>query len=280
MSGFEDTGGKPLPRLQPDTRDAGAKPGAPPGPAPVSGAPEKPAPRSAEKSAPRRKTAVPSHAGHRQRLRARFIEGGPDALPDYELLEMVLFRAIPRRDTKPLAKALIAHFGSFNEVITAPVDRLTEVTGVSEGVATELKLIQAAALRLAKSAVMDRPAISSWSALVDYCSAAMAYETTEQFRVLFLDRKNVLIADEIQSRGTIDHTPVYPREVIKRALELGASAIILVHNHPSGDPSPSRADVEMTKKIEDAAKPLGVAVHDHLVIGKGQHASLRQLGLL
>lgn len=276
MSGFEDTGGKPLPRLQPDTRDAGAKPGA----APVSGAPEKPAPRSAEKSAPRRKTAVPSHAGHRQRLRARFIEGGPDALPDYELLEMVLFRAIPRRDTKPLAKALIAHFGSFNEVITAPVDRLTEVTGVSEGVATELKLIQAAALRLAKSAVMDRPAISSWSALVDYCSAAMAYETTEQFRVLFLDRKNVLIADEIQSRGTIDHTPVYPREVIKRALELGASAIILVHNHPSGDPSPSRADVEMTKKIEDAAKPLGVAVHDHLVIGKGQHASLRQLGLL
>ena len=280
MSGFEDTGGKPLPRLQPDTRDAGAKPGAPPGPAPVSGAPEKPAPRSAEKSAPRRKTAVPSHAGHRQRLRARFIEGGPDALPDYELLEMVLFRAIPRRDTKPLAKALIAHFGSFNEVITAPVDRLTEVTGVSEGVATELKLIQAAALRLAKSAVMDRPAISSWSALVDYCSAAMAYETTEQFRVLFLDRKNVLIADEIQSRGTIDHTPVYPREVIKRALELGASALILVHNHPSGDPSPSRADVEMTKKIEDAAKPLGVAVHDHLVIGKGQHASLRQLGLL
>ena len=174
MSGFEDTGGKPLPRLQPDTRDAGAKPGA----APISGAPEKPAPRSAEKSAPRRKTAVPSHAGHRQRLRARFIEGGPDALPDYELLEMVLFRAIPRRDTKPLAKALIAHFGSFNEVITAPVDRLTEVTGVSEGVATELKLIQAAALRLAKSAVMDRPAISSWSALVDYCSAAMAYETT------------------------------------------------------------------------------------------------------
>ena len=280
MSGFEDTGGKPLPRLQPDARDAGAKPGAAPGPAPGTGAPDKPASRSAEKSAPRRKTAAPSHAGHRQRLRARFIEGGPDALPDYELLEMVLFRAIPRRDTKPLAKALIAHFGSFNEVITAPVDRLTEVTGVSEGVATELKLIQAAALRLAKSAVMDRPAISSWSALVDYCSAAMAYETTEQFRVLFLDRKNVLIADEIQSRGTIDHTPVYPREVIKRALELGASAIILVHNHPSGDPSPSRADVEMTKKIEDAAKPLGVAVHDHLVIGKGQHASLRQLGLL
>lgn len=280
MSGFEDTGGKPLPRLQPDTRDAGAKPGADPAPAPGTGAPEKPAPRSAEKSAPRSKAAAPSHVGHRQRLRARFIEGGPDALPDYELLEMVLFRAIPRRDTKPLAKALIAHFGSFNEVITAPVDRLTEVTGVSEGVATELKLIQAAALRLAKSAVMDRPAISSWSALVDYCSAAMAYETTEQFRVLFLDRKNVLIADEIQSRGTIDHTPVYPREVIKRALELGASAIILVHNHPSGDPSPSRADVEMTKKIEDAAKPLGVAVHDHLVIGKGRHASLRQLGLL
>jgi len=272
MSGFEDTGGKPLPRLQPDASTGRAA--TPPG---AASAPPSNSPKSVKTETGKNK---PPHAGHRERLRARFIEGGPDALPDYELLEMVLFRAIPRRDTKPLAKALIAHFGSFNEVITAPMERLTEVTGVSQGVATELKLVQAAALRLARSAVMDKPAISSWSALVDYCTAAMAYETTEQFRILFLDRKNVLIADEIQSRGTIDHTPVYPREVIKRALELGASAIILVHNHPSGDPSPSRADVEMTKKIEDAAKPLGVAVHDHLVIGKGDHASLRQLGLL
>ncbi len=266
MSGFEDTGGKPLPKLQPDTRADESK-GSKPTPA------RPPAKTKAEKQ-------KPSHTGHRQRLRERFIQGGADALPDYELLEMILFRAIPRRDTKPLAKELLKRFGGFNEVITAPMERLVEVHGVSEGVATELKLVQAASLRLAKSKVLDRPAISSWSALVDYCTAAMAYETTEQFRILFLDRKNILIADEIQSRGTIDHTPVYPREVVKRALELGASAIILVHNHPSGDPTPSRADVDMTKKVEDAAKPLGVAVHDHLVIGKGNHASLRQLGLL
>ena len=270
MSGFEDTGGKPLPKLQPDTRPAESlKPKTD-----TKTGTQAPTPKNKPKK------EAPSHTGHRQRLRERFIQGGADALPDYELLEMILFRAIPRRDTKPLAKDLLKRFGGFNEVITAPMERLVEVPGVSEGVATELKLIQAASLRLAKSKVLDRPAISSWSALVDYCTAAMAYETREQFRILFLDRKNILIADEIQSHGTIDHTPVYPREVVKRALELGASAIILVHNHPSGDPTPSRADVDMTKKIEDAAKPLGVAVHDHLVIGKGDHASLRQLGLL
>jgi len=268
MSGFEDTGGKPLPKPQPDTRkteSAGA-----------------PAAKQAKKPAgkPASKDDKPHHAGHRQRLRERFLQGGADALPDYELLEMILFRAIPRRDTKPLAKDLLKRFGGFNEVITAPMERLVGVPGVSQGVATELKLIQAASLRLARAQVMDRPVISSWSALVDYCTAAMAYETREQFRILFLDRKNVLIADEVQSHGTIDHTPVYPREVVKRALELGASAIILVHNHPSGDPTPSRADIDMTRKIEDAAKPLGVAVHDHLVIGKGTHASLRQLGML
>lgn len=272
MSGFEDTGGKPLPKPQPDARNGeSAKAKAETAPNPSSA---KPTPRSSPKK------DTPSHTGHRQRLRERFIQGGADALPDYELLEMILFRAIPRRDTKPLAKDLLKRFGGFNEVITAPMARLIEVPGVSEGVATELKLVQAASLRLAKSKVMGRPAISSWSSLVDYCTAAMAYETTEQFRILFLDRKNILIADEVQSRGTIDHTPVYTREVVKRALDLGASAIILVHNHPSGDPTPSRADVDMTKKIEDAAKPVGVALHDHLIIGKGNHTSLRQLGLL
>ena len=224
--------------------------------------------------------ARPHHEGHRKRLRERFLKGGADALPDYELMELILMRAIPRRDVKPLAKALIARFGGFNEAVSAPLERLVDVPGISEAVAAEIKIVQAAALRLARAQVLERPAISSWSALVDYCTAAMAYETVEQFRILFLDRKNVLIADEVQSRGTVDHTPVYPREVVKRALELGASAIILVHNHPSGDPTPSRADVDMTKKIEAAAKPLGVAVHDHLVIGRGTHASLRQLGLL
>lgn len=221
----------------------------------------------------------PHHEGHRKRLRARFLKGGADALPDYELLELVLMRAIPRRDVKPLAKDLIARFGGFNETVSAPLERLTEVAGVSEAVAAEIKIVQAAALRLARAQVLERPAISSWSAMIDYCTASMAYDAIEQFRILFLDRKNVLIADEVQSRGTVDHTPVYPREVVKRALELGASAIILVHNHPSGDPTPSRADVEMTRKIEAAAKPLGVAVHDHVVIGRGNHASLRQLGL-
>ncbi len=248
MAGFEDAGGKPIPHAASD------KPAA--------------------------KKDAPHHTGHRQRLRDRFLKGGADALPDYELLELILFRAIPRRDTKPLAKALIERFGGFNEAISAPIERLLDVQGVSQAVAAELKIVQAASLRLAQAQVLERPAISSWKAMIDYCTAAMAYENNEQFRILFLDRKNILIADEIQSRGTIDHTPVYPREVVKRALELGASAIILVHNHPSGDPTPSRADVDMTKRIEDAAKPLGVMVHDHLVIGKGNHASLRQLGLL
>ena len=225
-------------------------------------------------------TPRPHHEGHRKRLRARFLKGGAEALPDYEVLELILMRAIPRRDVKPLAKALIARFGGFNEAVSAPIERLCEVPGISEAVATEVKIVQAAALRLARAQVLERPAISSWSALIDYCTASMAYDPVEQFRILFLDRKNVLIADEVQGRGTVDHTPVYPREVVKRALELGASAIILVHNNPSGDPTPSRADVDMTRKIEAAATPLGVAVHDHLVIGRGNHASFRQLGLL
>ena len=201
-------------------------------------------------------------------------------MPDYELLEMVLFAAIPRRDVKPLAKALLARFGNFAEVIAAPRERLCEISGIGEAAVSQLKIVEAAAMRLAKSKVMGRPALSSWAALLDYCVAAMARNPREEFRTLFLDRKNILIADEVQTRGTIDHTPVYPREIVKRALELGASALILVHNHPSGDPTPSRTDIEMTRDIVAAAKPLGIAVHDHLVIGRSGHASFKSLGLL
>ncbi len=201
-------------------------------------------------------------------------------MPDYELLELALFAAIPRRDTKPLAKALLKRFGSFAEVIAAPRERLMEIPGVGESVANQLKIVEAAAQRLAKTRVLGRPALSSWPALLDYCTAAMARSDKEEFRVLFLDRKNHLIADEVQNRGTVDHTPVYPREIIKRALELGASSIILVHNHPSGDPTPSKTDIAMTREIAGAAKALSIAVHDHLVIGRAGHASFKSLGLL
>jgi len=201
-------------------------------------------------------------------------------MPDYELLELALFAAIPRRDTKPLAKALLKRFGSFAEVIAAPRERLLEIPGVGESVANHLKIVEAAAQRLAKTKVMGRQALSSWAALLDYCTAAMARSEKEEFRVLFLDRKNHLIADEVQNRGTVDHTPVYPREIIKRALELGASSIILVHNHPSGDPTPSKADIAMTREVTGAAKALGIALHDHLVIGRGGHSSFKSLGLL
>jgi DNA repair protein RadC len=233
------------------------------------------------KKDPAEKTkAEPHHAGHRQRLRERFAKAGADGIADYELMELVLFRAIPRRDLKPLAKDLIVRFGSFGAALSADPARLDEVPGISDAVISEFKIVQAAALNLAQAKILDRPAISSWAALIEYCNASMAYNETEQFRILFLDRKNVLIADEVQQKGTIDHTPVYPREVVKRALELGASSIILVHNHPSGDPTPSQADIDMTKKIIDSAKPLGVSVHDHLVIGKGSHASFKSLGLI
>ena len=221
-----------------------------------------------------------SHYGHRERLRARFLAGGTAAMPDYELLELVLFAALPRKDTKPLAKLLLKRFGSFAEVIAAPRERLMEVDGVGTSVAVHLKIIEAAAQRLARSQVIGRPALSSWAALLDYCTAAMARGSKEEFRVLFLDRKNVLIADEVQSSGTVDHTPVYPREILKRALELSASAIILVHNHPSGDPTPSRADIEMTRDIAKAASALGITLHDHLVIGRKGHASFKSLNLL
>ena len=218
--------------------------------------------------------------GHRQRLRQRFREGGADALPDYELLELLLFRAIPRRDTKPIAKDLIEKFGSFAEVINAPEERLQEVSGIGETVVTEIKLIKAASLRLLKSNIVKRPALNTWSELLQYCQAAMAYETKEQLRIIFLDKRNHIIADEVQQTGTVDHTPVYIREVIKRALELSATAIILLHNHPSGDPTPSRADIQMTKDIIEAAQKLGIHVHDHIIIGRKGHASLKGLRLI
>ena len=224
--------------------------------------------------------ATPHYHGHRERLRQRFRDAGTDALSDYELLELLLFRAMPRRDVKPLAKELTARFGGFAEAIAAPRERLLEIEGAGESVVAQLKIVEAAALRLAKTRLIGRPALSSWAALLDYCAAAMARATHEEFRVLFLDRKNVLIADEVQAHGTVDHTPVYPREIVKRALELAASAIILVHNHPSGDPTPSRADIEMTREVADAAKALRIAVHDHVVIGRGGTASFKALGLL
>jgi DNA repair protein RadC len=224
--------------------------------------------------------AAPHYHGHRERLRARFREAGSDAVTDYELLELLLFRALPRRDVKPLAKALIAKFGSFAETVAAPPQRLAEVAGLGEAAITEIKIVQAAANRLARGAVKRRPVLSSWSTVLDYCRTTMAFQDKEQFRVLFLDKRNQLIADELQQVGTVDHTPVYPREVVKRALELSATAIILVHNHPSGDPTPSRADILMTQAIIEVAKPLGIAVHDHLIVGKEGHASFKGLRLI
>ena len=225
-------------------------------------------------------TAKPHFIGHRERLRARFREAGPDALADYELLEMVLFRAMSRGDTKPLAKDLIAKFGSFAEVISAPPERLLEVDGVGEAIVTELKLIRAASLRLMKNGFINRPLLGSWSAILEYCRAAMAFEDREQFRILFLDKKNQLIADEVQQEGTVDHTPVYTREVLKRALELSASALILAHNHPSGDPTPSIADIDMTRRIIDAGDKLGITIHDHVIIGRKGHVSFRSSKLI
>ncbi|MEM1100932.1 MAG: DNA repair protein RadC [Pseudomonadota bacterium] len=217
---------------------------------------------------------------HRSRLRTRFMAGGPDALPDYELLELLLFRAIPRQDVKPLARTLLDTFGDFNRVVSADPDRLAAVKGAGQAVITELKIVEAAAHRLARARVMQRPVLSGWAELLDYCHTAMAHRATEQFRVLYLDRKNVLIADEAQARGTVDHVPVYPREVVKRALALEASALILVHNHPSGDPTPSEADITMTHKVAQAAEALGLVLHDHLIIGQSRELSFRSEGYL
>ena len=222
----------------------------------------------------------PHYLGHRKRLRERFMKAGGEALPDYELLELLLALAKPRGDVKPLAKKLIKRFGGFAAVISAEPRELTEVEGVAEATAVALKTVQAAALRLAREEVMARPVIGSWERLIAYCRMAMAHSKTEQFRLLFLDRKNALIADELQQRGTVDHTPVYTREVVKRALDLGASAIIMVHNHPSGDPTPSKADILMTREVRDAAEKLGIVLHDHVIIGRGEHASFKALGLL
>ncbi len=218
--------------------------------------------------------------GHRERLRTRYRENGDAALADYEILELLLFRLIPRRDTKPIAKALIDRFQTLGGVMGAPIALLQEVNGIGDAVALDLKLMASVAQRMLKSEIRGKQVLASWSAVIDYCHSAMAYETREQFRILFLDKRNTLIADEIQGRGTVDHTPVYPREVVKRALELSATAIILVHNHPSGDPTPSRADIDMTKTIVDTAKPLGIVVHDHIIIGKDGHASFKGLRLI
>lgn len=224
---------------------------------------------------------VPSYLrDHRKRLRQRFLEGGADAVPDYELLELVLFRALPRRDTKPLARRLLDVFGDFNGVLSAPPDRLLEVKDVGDAVVLELKLVEAAAQRLSRSKVLRRPALSNWTQLLTYCHTVMSHKDIEQFRCLFLDNKNVLIADEALAEGTVNHVPVYPREVVKRALSLNASALILVHNHPSGDPTPSDADIHMTQQIQAALATMDITLHDHLIIGKSTELSFRSEGIL
>jgi DNA repair protein RadC len=226
-------------------------------------------------------SAEPAHyVGHRMRLKTRFREAGGEALADYELLELILFRAIPQRDVKPLAKKLIERFGSFAEALAAPPPRLAEIEGMSESAVTEFKIVEASAKRFAKIVARNRRSLTSWSEVIDYCRTAMAYEDREEFRILFLDKKNGLIADESQGLGTIDHTPVYPREVVKRALELAATAVVLVHNHPSGDPTPSTQDVKMTLEIISIAAPLGVKVHDHIIVGRQGHASLKGMRLI
>jgi DNA repair protein RadC len=217
---------------------------------------------------------------HRARLRNRLLTAGPDAVADHELLEMVLFLAIPRRDTKPIAYRLIARFGSFANAIAAPMREITEVDGMGAASAAALKIVHAAALRLARAEVVGRPVLGNWDALMDYLNAVMARERVEQFRILFLDTRNRLLADEAQAKGTVNHTPVYPREVVKRALELNASAIILVHNHPSGDPTPSQDDIVMTRQIAEAAETLSVVLHDHVIVGNGRWISFRREGLI
>ena len=218
--------------------------------------------------------------GHRARMREKLLSRGPDALADYELLEMLLFFVIPKGDTKPLAKALINRFGSFADVLTAPQDDLLRMRGLGVHSVSAMKLVQAAAVRLARAQVLGQPVLSNWEALINYLNIAQGREHIEQFRVLFLDSRNRLLADEIEARGTVNHTPVYPREILKRALDLHATALILVHNHPSGDPTPSPQDIEMTREVQDGGRFLSVALHDHIIIGKGSWASFRQLGLL
>jgi DNA repair protein RadC len=220
------------------------------------------------------------HTGHRDRLRQRFIGAGPESVADYELLEMLLFSAIPRRDVKPLAKQLLSAFGGLSGVMGAELSELQKVKGLSENSAALIKVVHALAQRMLIGEVKKKPLLGSWQKLIDYCTVAMAREKREQFRVLFLNRKNELIADEVQQTGTVDHAPVYPREIVKRALELGATALILVHNHPSGDPTPSDSDLSMTEEIIRAAAALDILVHDHLIIARGGHTSFKSMGLL
>lgn len=223
---------------------------------------------------------APHYHGHRDRLRERFLNGGADALPDYELLELVLFMAIPRRDVKPLAKELLSRFGNLAGVLNAPVAELEKFDGLSENTIIALKAIQAAAFRMMKQEIMQKPILNSWARLMDYCAATMAHEQKEHFRILFLNKKNELIADEIQQTGTVDHTPAYPREIMKRALELGATAIILCHNHPSGDATPSEADIDMTHAVMAAGEPFKIVVHDHLVVSRNGTKSFKTMGLI
>lgn len=217
----------------------------------------------------------PSHLGHRQRLRKRFIDGGPGAVADYELLELILFLAVSRQDTKPIAKALVDRFGGFAEAVSAPAAELRQIKGMGEAAVVALKTVAAGAERLAREEAATAPVLSSFQAVIDYCRIAMARRQVEQFRVLFLDKQNVLIRDEVQHEGTIDQTPAYPREVVRRALEVGATAVVLAHNHPSGDPTPSKADVDLTKAIATAAKAVGVEVLDHVIVGRKGHISLK-----
>lgn len=226
------------------------------------------------------KKQKPHYSGHRQRLRERFIVGGADAMQDYELLELLLFMAVPRRDVKPMAKDLLCQFGSLPELMSAPHSAISQVNGISENTATAIKTVFAISARMMKQELMQKPVLNNWTRLMDYCHMTMAHETKEHFRILFLNKKNTLIADEVQGSGTVDHTPAYPREIMKRALELGATALILMHNHPSGDSTPSQADIDMTNMIIDSAKPFDITIHDHIVIARGGHTSFRNEGLI
>jgi DNA repair protein RadC len=227
-----------------------------------------------------KKKETPHYHGHRDRLRQRFLENGAESLADYELLELVLFLCIPQKDVKPIAKNLIARFGGLPEVMNVPVEELVKIDGIKENTAIALKSITALSNRAAKNSLLKKPVLNSWDRLLDYCRATMAHETREHFRILFLNKKNELIADEIQNSGTVDHTPAYPREIMKRALELGATALILVHNHPSGDPRPSQADIDMTRQIIKAGEPFSIVIHDHIVVSRNGHSSFKSLGLI
>lgn len=225
-------------------------------------------------------TEKPDHIGHRKRLRDRFATGGGEALADYELLELCLFQAIPRQDFKPIAKALMNRFGTYAGVLNATPDELCDIKGMGDAAVIALKTVVEAATRLAREEILDQPVLSSWDRVIDYLCIGMGQKKTEQFRILFLDTKNKLIADELHQEGTVNHTPVYPREVVKRALELSAVAIIMVHNHPSGDPTPSRADIDMTKQMRDVGAPLGFTLHDHIIISRSDYSSFKAMGLI